>query len=162
MASGITLRTYQPGDPSKVCYFQYELYRRQYGFNGFYEQEMLRGMAELYDDLEGSRMWIAELDGKLIGDIAVIKKGADRAQLRWLGVDMDVQGHGLGNKLLAETIAFCREKGYRHLFLGTLDLLKPARHLYAKFGFHRTKSEPYNEWDKNREMCREIWECELT
>mgnify|MGYP002740934101 FL=1 len=89
MASGITLRTYQPGDPSKVCYFQYELYRRQYGFNGFYEQEMLRGMAELYDDLEGSRMWIAELDGKLVGDIAVIKKGADRAQLRWLGVAIE-------------------------------------------------------------------------
>lgn len=119
-------------------------------------------MAELYDDLEGSRMWIAELDGKLVGDIAVIKKGADRAQLRWLGVDMDVQGHGLGNRLLAEAISFCREKGYRHLFLGTLDLLKPARHLYAKFEFHRTKSESYNEWDKNREMCREIWECELT
>ena len=47
MASDIILRTYQPGDPSKVCYFQYELYKRQYGFNGFYEQEMLRGMAEL-------------------------------------------------------------------------------------------------------------------
>ncbi len=162
MASEITLRTYQPGDPSKVCYFQYELYKRQYGFNGFYEQEMLRGMAELYDDLSGSQMWIAELDGKIVGDIAVIKKGENRAQLRWLGVDMDVQGQGLGNRLLAEAISFCREKGYRQLFLGTLDILKPARHLYAKFGLHRTKSEAYNEWDKNREMYREIWECELT
>lgn len=162
MSSDIILRTYQPGDPSKVCYFQYELYKRQYDFNGFYEQEMLRGMAELYDDVEGSQMWIAELDGKMVGDIAVIKKGTNRAQLRWLGVDMDVQGHGLGNRLLAEAISFCRRKGYRQLFLGTLDLLKPARHLYDKFGFHRTKSEPYNEWDKNREMCREIWECELT
>ena len=161
MASEITFRTYQPGDPSKVCYFQYELYKCQYGFNGFYEQEMLQGMAELYDDLEGSQMWVAELDGKIVGDIAVIKKGEDRAQLRWLGVDMDVQGHGLGNRLLSEAISFCREKGYRHLFLGTLDLLKPARHLYDKFGFRRTKSEPYNKWDKNREMCREIWECEL-
>ena len=65
-------------------------------------------------------------------------------------------------RMLAEAISFCRGKGYRQLFLGTLDLLKPARHLYDKFGFHRTKSEPYNEWDKNREMCREIWECELT
>lgn len=161
MAYEISLRTYQPGDPSKVCSFQYELYKRQYHFNGFYEQEMLRGMAELYDDLEGNQMWIAELAGKMVGDIAVIRKGLERAQLRWLGVDMDTQGQGLGHKLLAEALSFCREKGYTHLFLGTLDILKPARHLYAKFGFHKTKSEAYNEWDKNREIYREIWESDL-
>ena len=157
----IKLRTYEPGDPSKVCYFQYKLYERQYQFNGYYEQEMLSGMAELYDDLEGSQMWIAELDGKMVGDIAVVRRGKDRAQLRWLGVDMDAQGQGLGNRLLEAALSFCREKGYIHLFLGTLDILKPARHLYAKFGFHRTKSEFYNEWDTNREIYQEIWECEL-
>jgi len=161
MGQEISLRTYQPGDPSKICYFQYKLYERQYQFNGFYEQEMLRGMAEIYDDLEGNQMWIAELDGRIVGDIAVIKKGVDRAQFRWLGVDMDAQGRGLGNRLLTEAMNFCREKGYVHLFLGTLDILKPARHLYAKFGFHRTKSEFYNEWDTSREIYREIWECEL-
>ena len=161
MKQEISLRTYQAGDPSKICYFQYKLYERQYQFNGLYEQEMLRGMAEIYDDLEGNQMWIAELDGKIVGDIAVIKKGVDRAQLRWFGVDMDVQGQGLGNKLLTEAIHFCREKGYAHLFLGTLDILKPARHLYAKFGFHLVESELYNEWDTNREMYHEVWECEL-
>ena len=161
MVNEITLRTYQPGDPSKVCYFQYKLYRQQYGFNGYYEQEMLRGMAELYDDLEGNQMWIAELNGTIVGDSAVIKKGKDRAQLRWLGVDMDVQGRGLGQRLLWEALSFCREKGYRHLFLGTLDLLKPARHPYAKNGFSLIQSESYNKWDESRDLHREIWECEL-
>ena len=153
MNDKITIRTYRPGDPSLVCYFQY---------NGYYEKEMLGGMAELYNDLNGSQMWIAELDGKIVGDIAVVKKGADSAKLRWFGVDLKVQGQGLGNRLLHTAMDFCREKGYVHLTLSTLDILKPARHLYGKFGFHLVKSEFFNEWDETRQMHQEIWECELT
>jgi ribosomal protein S18 acetylase RimI-like enzyme len=158
----ITIRTYKPGDPSLVCYFQYKLYEKQYSFNGLYEKEMLGGMAELYDDREGSQMWIAEREGQIVGDIAVIKRGSDRAQLRWFGVDMDLQGRGLGNRLLETAMEFCREKGYRFLSLGTLNILKPARHLYAKFGFQRTASEAFHEWDESRpDMHHETWECEL-
>ena len=161
MNDKITIRTYRPGDPSLVCYFQYKLYEEQFHFNGYYEKEMLGGMAELYDDLNGSQMWIAELDGKIVGDIAVVKKGADSAKLRF-GVDLKVQGQGLGNRLLHTAMDFCREKGYVHLTLSTLDILKPARHLYGKFGFHLVKSEFFNEWDEARQMHQEIWECELT
>ncbi len=161
MNAEIIIRTYRPGDPSLVCYFQYKLYEKQYHFNGLYEKEMLGGMAELYDDPDGSQMWVAELHGKIVGDMAVIKRGHDKAQLRWFGVDMDLQGQGLGNKLLKTAMDFCREKGYIHLTLSTLDLLKPARHLYAKFGFRKTKSEPYNEWDETKDMRQEVWECEL-
>ena len=78
----IAIRTYKPGDPSMVCYFQYKLYEKQYHFNGFYEKEMLGGMAELYNDLEGSQMWIAERNGKIVGDIAIIKKNLT---LVWCG-----------------------------------------------------------------------------
>lgn len=159
--SEITIRAYKPGDPSLICYFQYRLYEEQYHFNGYYEKEMLKGMSELYDDLDGSQMWIAELDGTIVGDIAVIKKGDDSAKLRWFGVGLNLQGQGLGTRLLKTAMDFCREKGYVHLTLSTLDILKPARHLYGKFGFYKVKSEPFNEWDKTRDMHQEIWECEL-
>ena len=161
MNSEITIRTYKPGDPSLVCYFQYKLYEKQYHFNGLYEKEMLGGMAELYNDTDGSQMWIAEQNGQIVGDIAIIKKGEDRAQLRWFGVDTSLQGQGLGSRLLETAINFCKERGYVHLTLGTLDILKPAHHLYAKFGFHKTESEFFNEWDKRRNMYHETWECIL-
>lgn len=160
MNSSISIRTYQPGDPSLVCYFQYKLYEEQFHFNGYYEKEMLGGMARLYDDLDGSQMWIAELGGKIVRDIAIIKTGDDSAKLRWFGVDLSLQGQGLGNRLLKTAMDFCREKGYVHLTLSTLDILKQARHLYGKFGFHMTKSEFFNEWDENRQMHQEIWECD--
>ena len=161
MNDKITIRTYRPGDPSLVCYFQYKLYEEQFHFNGYYEKEMLGGMAELYDDLEGSQMWIAELDGKIAGDIAVVKISADSAKLRWFGVALNLQGQGIGNLLLKTALDFCREKGYTHLTLSTLDILKSARHLYGKFGFRKTKSEFFNEWDETRQMYQEIWEREL-
>lgn len=115
-------------------------------------------MAALYDDSEGSQMWVAELDGKIVGDIAVIKRGHDKAQLRWFGVDMSLQGQGLGSRLLKTAMNFCEKKGYAHLTLSTFDLLKPARHLYGKFGFHKIKSEPYNRWDETRATHQEVWE----
>lgn len=161
MNKDIIIRKYKSGDPSMVCYFQYNLYKSQYGFNGLYEKEMLSGMAELYDDTEGSQMWIAELNGKIVGDIAIIKRGTDKAQLRWFGVDTRLQGQGLGGRLLETAMSFCKKKGYSHITLGTLDILKPARHLYAKFGFCKTDSEPYNEWDESRDMYRETWERNL-
>ena len=161
MKDDITIRTSVPGDPSLICYFQYKLYERQYNFNGLYEKEMLNGMAEIYDDPEGSRMWIAECDGEIVGDIAIIKRGEDKAQLRWFGVDIKMQGRGLGSRLLETAMTFCKEKGYTHIPLGTLDILKPARHLYVKFGFRKTEEELFNDWDRSRTMYHETWEQKL-
>lgn len=161
MNKEITIHTYKPWEPSLVCYFQYKLYEKQYHFNGMYEKEMLGGMAELYNDPEGSQMQIAEHNGEIVGDIAIIKRGIHQAQLRWFGVDSNLQGQGLGNKLLEIAMSFCAEKGYTHITLGTMDILKAARHLYAKFGFHKTESELFNEWDKNRNVYHETWECNL-
>lgn len=55
MNEEIFIRTYGPGYPSFVCYFQYKLYEEQYHFNGKYEKEILSGMPELYNDPEGSQ-----------------------------------------------------------------------------------------------------------
>lgn len=77
---------------------------------------------------------------------------------RLLQHHVSLQGHGLGNRLLKTSINFCREKGDSKR---TLDILEPARHLYAKFGFHKTESKAYNEWNESREMYHETWECEL-
>ena len=57
---------------------------------------------------------------------------------------------------------FCVEKGYRHITLGTLDILKPAHHLYEKYGFRKTESEPYNDWDESRDMYHETWEYDIS
>lgn len=114
-------------------------------------------MAELFDHREENQLWVAEKDNRIVGCIAIIKKGDHEAQLRWFGVDPSVQGHGLGGKLLQTAMDFCARRGYTHVVLWTIDILKPARHLYGKFGFTMTESKPNTEWC-DREILEEKWE----
>lgn len=153
----ISIRTYRPCDPSLVCYFYYKLYEQQYHFNGSVEAYFIRGMAELFDHPAGNQLWIAEQDNKIAGCIAIIKKGERSAQLRWFGVDMEVQGMGIGNQLLETAMEFCKEKGYKDIILWTIDILKSARHLYGKFGFKMTEIKPNTEW-ADYEILEEKWE----
>lgn len=153
----VFIRTYRPGDPSLVCYFYYKLYEQQYQFNGSVEKYFIKGMAELFDCPQGSRLWVAEKDGEIVGSIAIIQKGEHEAQLRWFGVGMKIQGMGIGNRLLEGAMDFCREHHYTDVILWTIDILKPARHLYGKYGFYRTETKPNDEW-ADYALMEEKWE----
>lgn len=157
MREGITIRTYQPGDPSRVTYFYYTLYKKQYGFNGTVERYFMEGMLELFDNPEGSQMWVVEKEGEVVGSIAIVKKDEHEAQLRWFGVDLSLQGLGIGNELLDLAMQFCRQREYRHVILWTIEILKPARHLYGKHGFVPTETKPNHEWADD-ELIEEKWE----
>lgn len=153
----VSVRPYRPGDPSLVCKFYYDLFARQYGFNGSVEAYFIRGMAELFDHPGESQLWVAERGDTLVGCIAVVRKGEQEAQLRWFGVDMAVQGMGVGKRLLETAMEFCREQDYRHVILWTIDILKPARHLYGQFEFVLTETKPNVEW-ADHELLEEKWE----
>lgn len=155
--NAVTIRPYKPGDPSLVCYFYYKLYEKQYQFNGSVEKYFIRGMAELFDDPYGSQLWVAERDGKIVGCIAIVKRGGHEAQLRWFGMDTTVQGLGIGNRLMETAMNFCRERHYTDVILWTIDILKPARHLYGKYGFAMTETKPNTEWS-GHEILEEKWE----
>lgn len=151
------IRTWRPGNPSRVCWFYYKLYEKQYHFNGSVEGYFIKGMGDLFDEPAQSRLWVAEKDGEIVGSVAVVKRGAHEAQLRWFGVDTSMQGAGLGNRLLETAMSFCAERGYTDVVLWTIDILKPARHLYAKFGFSMTETKPNDEWADHR-LLEEKWE----
>lgn len=157
MKHDVLIRTYKPGDPSLVCYFYYKLYEQQYSFNGSVEAYFIRGMAELFDHPDGNQLWIAEKEHKIVGCIAIIKKGEHEAQLRWFGVDRTMQGEGIGNRLLDTAMRFCEERNYTDVILWTIEMLKPARHLYGKHGFTKTETKPNTQW-ADYEVLEEKWE----
>lgn len=128
MENELTIREYKPGDPSRVTYFYYKLYEKQYHFTG-----------------------------AVVGSVAIVKKGDHEAQLRWFGVDMSLQGLGIGNRLLDIAMEFCRKHEYHHVFLWTIEILKPARHLYGKHGFVMTETKPNHEW-ADYELLEEKWD----
>lgn len=51
---------------------------------------------------------------------------------------------------------FCKEKGYRHIFLWTIEICESALYLHDKFEFRRTDTKPNDTWA--RYLTEELWE----
>jgi N-acetylglutamate synthase-like GNAT family acetyltransferase len=92
-----------------------------------------------------------DADNLLMGSVAIVKYSETEAQLRWFLLHPVLRGKGLGNRLVEEAVTFCRESGYRSVFLWTVSPLLTAAQVYRKFGFEITE-----------EHTHELWGCKLT
>jgi len=90
--------------------------------------------------------WIAELDGQRAGCVFLVAKDAETAQLRILLVDPAARGRHLGQRLVAECIAFARRAGYKQMMLWTNEPLAAARHIYLAAGFSLVSEEPHHSF----------------
>lgn len=157
MDDRIRIRVCRPGEISLVVHFYFKLFEKQFDFLPNVEGYFLHAAAELFDEPEGNGLWIAEEDGKIVGSICIIGKGGGNAQLRLFGTDPSLQGRGVGRMLMQTAMDFCKEKGYAHVILWTIDICQAARHLYGKFGFQPTDTKPNTIW-ADYEVTEEKWE----
>ena len=144
----ITLRTtLRPGDVGTLVYLHGMLYAREYDFDHTFEAYVAGPLAEfVHAASERERIWIAERDGRIVGCIAIVAASAQTAQLRWFLVDPNARGAGLGKRLLAEAIAFCRACEYTSVILWTVSALTAAAHLYRSAGFRKVEEKPGRIW----------------
>lgn len=155
--SELVIREAAPGEPSLVCYFYYRLFEQQFNFLPSTEQYFLHAMTDVFDEPDGSRLWVIEDGGEIKGSICIVKKGEHEGQLRMFATDQSLQGKGAGTALMEKAMSFCKEKGYSHVFLWTIDICEAACHLYAKFGFSKTDTKPNTTWAAYP-MTEELWE----
>ena len=140
--------TIQPGDIGYLIYLHGILYAKEYGFDHTFEPYVAIPMAEFVcsSDVDGQCLWIAEMDGDIVGSIAIVRDSEREAQLRWYLVHPDARGLGLGRALLEAAVDFCREQGYELVFLWTVSGLHVARYLYESVGFVKTEEETHELW----------------
>ncbi|WP_147819849.1 bifunctional helix-turn-helix transcriptional regulator/GNAT family N-acetyltransferase [Salidesulfovibrio onnuriiensis] len=137
----VTIRPARSGDMGWVIQRHCDLYGATHGFDEDFERYVLLGLAEFAQkENNRSRLWIAEQDGSRLGCIAVVEQEDNRAQLRWLLVEPQARGLGVGRKLVNTLLDFCREQDYESIFLWTIDSLPPARKLYQSVGFTLAES----------------------
>lgn len=157
----VVLRDPVPGDIGWIVQLHGELYWREYGWNTEFEALVADIAAQFVRKFQPQweKCWIAELDGRRVGAIFVVRKSATVAQLRMLILSPEARGLGLGARLTDEAIAFARGKGYRRMVLWTNSNLTAARAIYARRGFVLDKSEPYEGY--GQKLVGETWSLRL-
>lgn len=148
----INIRTnFQYGDLGIVLSLHGEIYHQEYRFNHEFEAYVAEGFVEfvkVYQE-DKSRLWIAEVNGKAIGTLAIMERSPQQAQFRWFLIHPDYRGVGLGRLLVKESISFSQEAGYQSIFLWTLKHLAAARALYEKYGFQLEEEKDNFLWGQN-------------
>jgi len=159
-APEILIRRSRPGDASYVSHLHMTLYQKDYGFRGIFEYYVMKGMAEFLNDRAGGELWVAVIDDRIVGSIAIVRVDDATAQLRWFIVSHDHQGAGIGKRLMNEAMAFCGGQGYERVYLWTIDILEAARKLYGQHGFRPAEEKINTEWT-GAPIREERWELTL-
>jgi DNA-binding MarR family transcriptional regulator/GNAT superfamily N-acetyltransferase len=154
------LRSPRPGDLGWVVQRNGALYTQEYGWDASYEALVARIVADYAgraDPREAA--WIAELDGAPAGCVFCMRTDDRTAQLRLLLVEPAARGLGLGERLVAECLAFARRAGYREIVLWTNDILAAARRIYQRAGFELVDSEPHHSF--GHDLVGQNWRLSL-
>lgn len=103
-----------------------------------FEQE-LESLPGKYAEPEG-RLYIAYLDDKVAGCIALRRYDQNSAELKRLYIRNGYRGLGISKRLIQRLLQDALDIGYQSILLDTLDTMKPAINLYSSFGFEEIES----------------------
>src|SRR5262249_35165738 len=98
----------------------------------------------------------AEMDGRNVGSVFLVRDSEEVARLRLLLVDPVARGRGLGARLTDECIRFARAQGYRSVTLWTHKVLTAARHIYERAGFRLPSSDARRSF--GQDVVSEDWD----
>jgi DNA-binding MarR family transcriptional regulator/ribosomal protein S18 acetylase RimI-like enzyme len=159
----IVVRVARPGSIGHIIARHGETYTRDLGYPAVFEHHVVHAFAAFLAAFAPprDRIWIAEQGGRFVGCVAVKGLPGSTAQLRFLLVEPEARGRGLGRRLVARVLAHARTTGDRRVVLDTASDLEPARAIYASVGFRRTASVAGEPW-LPRGVDSERWELELT
>jgi DNA-binding MarR family transcriptional regulator/N-acetylglutamate synthase-like GNAT family acetyltransferase len=157
----VSYRPHAPGDMGWIVQRHGELYHESHGWDQRFEAMVAHIVGELVEkhDPSSERCWIAEVDGRRAGAIALVRRSKTLGQLRLLLVEPWARGHGIGARLVSECVGHARHVGYRKIVLFTVRGLEAARRLYEAEGFRLVDEETTQEW--GQEQIQQKWELRL-
>jgi ribosomal protein S18 acetylase RimI-like enzyme len=145
-------RGLRPGDLDNIVAHHGRLYGREYGVDKGFEAHVAASVAQAAArGFPGEReaICIIEREGRHAGSIALTDEGSE-AVLRWVVLDPELRGRGLGRRLIGEMVSRARELGYERVRLETFSELEAAAHLYREHGFRLVSEEVGPRWGRDR------------
>ena len=160
--SSLSIREYIKGDERYIIDRQLSLYESERHFTSeVWKSYLKNGVREMLDYFRKDKdaIFILENNGVKVGCAAIKHDSEDVAQFRYFFVEPELRGIGAGRMLLTKALDFCKEKGYKHVFLWTVSAQESARRLYANFGFEMTQTHEDNSWGVP--VLEERWDMDL-
>ena len=149
-----TIRDLDPDEGPRLGELLVDVYSRLPGFPGPGDQpayyDMLRGIGA-FAGRPAVRVLVAAADRRLAGGVVyfgdMAQYGAagiaptirDASGIRLLGVDPDLRGHGIGQRLTRHCIDLARAAGHAEVILHTTRAMQAAWALYERLGFRRAE-----------------------
>lgn len=97
-----------------------------------------------------STVFVCEKAIEIIGMIYLVPSGnpselfqENWSYIRFLGVNTKFRGYGIGKKLTDLCIAHAKEMNEKYIALHTSEFMDPARAIYEKKGFKKTREIEY-------------------
>mgnify|MGYP002572065602 FL=1 len=157
----ITIRPFTQSDIEYVISRHKTLYYAERHLSGTfsaYVDEIVYGFVENFN-AQTDCLKILECNGVPAGSIAIAKVDEATAQLRFFMLEPEMRQRGYGNRLMDMALNFCKEKGYKKVFLLTITAQVIARHVYETHGFYKVSSHDKSEWGDG--VIEECWELNL-
>ena len=100
------------------------------------DQPDLMAINDFYRKGKGN-FWIAVENEKLLGTVGLIDMQDGNLALRKMFVEANSRGKekSVALLLLQTVLAWCKQKGVKNIYLGTVEILKAAHRFYEKNGF---------------------------
>lgn len=90
---------------------------------------------------KGGMIFYVQYKDVIVGTVSLLKMDNQTFELSKMAVSEGIQGLGIGKKLLQHCIEVAKEQQIKKLILYSNRSLKPAIHLYEKFGFEEIALE---------------------
>jgi DNA-binding MarR family transcriptional regulator/GNAT superfamily N-acetyltransferase len=161
-AGEVILRDLRPGDLGWIIHRQAVLYTQEYGWTQDYEALVAKILADFVQSFDPAReaAWIAEIDGRVVGSIFLVRGDAPEVgKLRLLYVEPDTRGRGVGAMLVQACTDRARAVGYRRLELWTNSILVAARRIYQRAGFVLVDEAPHHSF--GHDLVGQTWALDL-
>jgi GNAT superfamily N-acetyltransferase len=149
-------------DVNDVVRINGEVFEPEYGIDPSFASDIavqLAGLRRSGWPGDGEGLWMAELDGRVVGAITLRNLGDGLARLGHLALLPVARGSGAGRRLVETVLEAARAAGYERIELVTFSDLAAAREIYTSAGFRMASSEHVFRW--GRELDWERWELAL-
>jgi ribosomal protein S18 acetylase RimI-like enzyme len=90
---------------------------------------------ESYYLAKGGYIWFARCNQEIVGCVALANQGNGLFEISKMGVGPNMQGFGIGRKLLLTALNKAREVGIKEVYLESSTKLNRAIRLYRNLGF---------------------------